>query len=141
MIQVTPEIALDETEIAFDFVRSSGPGGQNVNKVATAAQLRFNAANSASLPPEVRQRLLSVAGRRFNKNGTLIINAQRFRTQAANRQDAIERLVRLVRQAGEKPRPRLKTRPTHASQERRLEFKRRRSLAKRSRGAKLDLDN
>ena len=136
MIQVTPSIALDENELRFDFVRSSGPGGQNVNKVATAVQLRFDAAGSPSLPEEVRQRLITLAGGRITDQGILIIDAQRFRTQVANRQDATDRLVELVRQAAQKPRVRRKTRPTQASRERRLEYKRRRSKTKGLRRSK-----
>ena len=130
MIQVTPSIAIDESEVQLDFVRSSGPGGQNVNKVATAVQLRFDVVNSASLPDEVRQRLLALAKGRITEKGILIIDAQRFRTQGANRQDAMDRLVGLIRQAAHKPRARKRTRPTPASRERRLEVKHRHSRTK-----------
>jgi ribosome-associated protein len=130
MIQVTPTLAIDESEIQQEFVRSSGPGGQNVNKVATAVQLRFDVAGSRSLPDDVRRRLLSLARRRVTEKGVLIIDAQRFRTQGANRQDAVERLVDLIRRAAEKPRVRRRTRPTPASKERRLTTKRRRSETK-----------
>src|SRR4029079_5280088 len=100
MIQVTPAIALDESELQESFVRSSGPGGQNVNKVETAVQLRFDVRNSPSLPEAVRLRLERLAGRRLTRDGVLILNAQRFRTQERNRQDALERLVALIREAG-----------------------------------------
>ncbi|MEW5802802.1 MAG: alternative ribosome rescue aminoacyl-tRNA hydrolase ArfB [bacterium] len=133
MIHITNTIAIDEKEIQEEFVRSSGPGGQNVNKVATAVQLRFNAAHSPSLPENVRQRLLRLAGRRITTDGVLVIAAQRFRTQERNRQDAVERLVELIRMATRQPKPRHKTGPTRASKERRLEAKRRRSEIKSSR--------
>jgi len=133
MIQVTPTLALDESELTLEFIRASGPGGQNVNRVATAVQLRFDVANSPSLTDDVRERLMRLAGRRMTKDGVLIIEARRFRTQEQNQQDAIERLVELVRQAAKKPRVRRKTRPTLASRRRRLEAKRRRSQKKRLR--------
>lgn len=132
-IQVTRDIALDEKEIRESFVRASGPGGQNVNKVATAVRLVFDVRRSASLPQDVRERLMRLAGRRINREGTLIIEASRFRTQAQNRQDARARLVRLIRQAAIQPKVRHKTRLSLAAKERRLENKRRRSEAKRSR--------
>lgn len=133
MIQVTDTIAIDESEIQQEFIRSSGPGGQNVNKVATAVQLRFDAASSPSLPDDIRKRLFSLAGRRITDEGVLIIVARRFRTQGENRQDAIERLVELVRRATQKPKIRRKTRPTVASKTRRLETKRRHAETKRMR--------
>ena len=133
MIQVTPGIAIDENEIHQEFIQSSGPGGQNVNKVTTAVQLRFDVANSPSLPWEVRDRLLSLGGRRITKEGVLVIDARRFRTQGANRQDAMERLVGLIRKAAQKRRIRRKTRPTLGSKMRRLEAKRRRAQTKRLR--------
>src|SRR4030065_462651 len=115
MIQVTPGIAIDENEIHQEFIQTSGPGGQNVNKVATAVQLRFDVANSPSLPYEVRERLLSLGGRRVTKEGVLIIDARRFRSQEVNRQDAMERLVELHRKAPQKPQTRRKTKPTRPS--------------------------
>ena len=133
MIQITSTISIEEREIKLDFVRSSGPGGQNVNKVATAVQLRFDVRNSPSLPDEVRDRLVRLAGRKITEDGVLIIDARRYRTQERNRQDAIARLIQLIRKATEKPRPRRKTKPTIASRRRRLEGKRRRGDAKRMR--------
>ncbi len=134
MIQVTSTIAIDESQIQQEFIRASGPGGQNVNKVATAVKLRFNVAKSLSLPDDVRQRLFSMARKRINEEGVLIIDARRFRSQGLNRQDAIERLVALIRKAIEKPQIRRKTRPTLASKTRRLETKRHRADTKRLRG-------
>jgi ribosome-associated protein len=132
-IQITPTLAIDESEIQYEFVRAAGPGGQNVNKVATAVQLRFDAAHSSSLPEGVRQRLFRLAGKRLTTDGVLVIEARRFRTQEQNRQDALDRLVILLRRAAEPAKPRRPTKPTAASQERRLESKRRRSEVKRAR--------
>jgi ribosome-associated protein len=136
MIYITNEIAISEHEISIDFVRASGPGGQNVNKVATAAQLRFDVAHAASLPEAVRLRLARLAGRRLTGEGVLIIEAKRFRSQEQNRRDAVERLVALLQKAARKPTPRRKTRPTRAAKERRLTDKKRRGGIKslRARG-------
>jgi len=133
MIRVSSKIVLDDSELHFDFVRASGPGGQKVNKVATAVQLRFDVIRSPSLPPEIRERLLHIAGKKVTESGILIIQAQRFRTQERNRQDAIDRLVVLIRKAAEIPRPRRKTMPSPASRRRRIEAKQRRSQTKRMR--------
>jgi len=133
VIPVTADIGIDEDELALRFVRASGPGGQKVNKAATAVQLRFDVRRSPSLPPEVRARLLRLAGNRVNRRGVLVIDARRFRTQERNRQDAVERLVRLVRRAAEAPKPRRKTRPPAAARRRRLAEKRRRGEKKRLR--------
>ncbi len=133
MISITPTLTLDENEIQLDFVRASGPGGQNVNKVATAAQLRFDVRRSPSLPDGVRERLMRLAGRRITEDGVLIITAQRFRTQERNRQDALDRLIEMIRRAAEPPKPRRKTRPTLAAKARRLDTKRQRGQTKRLR--------
>jgi ribosome-associated protein len=132
-IQITPTLALDESEIHISFVQASGPGGQNVNKVATAAQLRFDVANSPSLPPEVRERLLAQAGKHVTRDGWLVIDARRYRTQERNRQDAIDRLIEWIRAATHKPKPRRRTKPSREARRRRLESKRRRSDVKRLR--------
>ena len=133
MIRVNAEIELDEREIQEDFVRASGPGGQNVNKVSSAVQLRFDAAHCPTLPEDVRLRLRKLAGRRMTDDGILIIEASRFRTQGRNRADAMVRLIELIGAAAEKPKPRLKTRPTLASKKRRLEGKQQRGEVKRLR--------
>ena len=125
MIIVTPAIQIDENELQFQFKLASGPGGQNVNKVATAAELRFDVAHSSALPDEVRSRLLALAGSRMNKDGELLITARRFRSQERNRQDAIDRLVALIQKAAEIPKPRLKLKPSRAAKQRRVAEKRR----------------
>jgi ribosome-associated protein len=140
MIRITPDVAIHETEIQEEFIRSSGPGGQNVNKVATAVQLRFDVTGSPSLAEDVKQRLYKLAGARINADGILIIEARRYRTQSRNRDDALERLVALIKRATEVPKPRIKTRPNRAARVRRLETKRRRSEIKRLRGDKPELD-
>ena len=135
MIPITASICLDEAEISESFVRASGPGGQNVNKVSTAVQLRFDVRHSPSLPEPVRRRLEKLAGSRLTKNGVLVIAADRFRTQERNREDARERLVALIRRATALPKPRRATRPTLASKERRLKTKAGRSVVKRLRAS------
>ncbi len=140
MIKVTPTITIDESEIQEEFIRASGPGWQNVNKVATTVQLRFDVANSRSLPEEVRKRLISLAGNRVTENGVLIIDARRFRAQGRNRKDATNRLVDLIRKAAETPLIRHKTRPTLGSRMRRLDAKRNRAESKRVR-ARVDPSN
>ena len=134
MIHITRTITIDESEIQEYFIRASGPGGQNVNKVATTVQLRFDVANSRSLPEEVRTRLISLAGNRITEDGILIIDARRFRTQGRNRENAIDRLVELIRNAAQRPKFRRRTRPTLTSKIRRLESKRHGAESKRLRG-------
>ena len=137
MIRITDTIAIGEDELSERFVRAAGPGGQNVNKVATAVQLRFDVRRSPNLPDEVRTRLIRLAGRRLTRDGVLVIIAQRFRTLERNREDATERLVSLIRQAAVRPTPRRPTRPAKASRERRLTAKKRRAGVKSLRGAQV----
>jgi ribosome-associated protein len=134
-IRITDTIALDEREIEESFVRASGPGGQNVNKLATAVQLRFDVRHSPSLPEDVRARLERLAGRRLTQDGVLVLTAQRHRTQERNRQDALARLTALIERAARPPTPRRATRPSMAAKRRRLESKKLRGLTKRLRGA------
>jgi ribosome-associated protein len=136
MIRINDAIAIDEDEIAERFIRASGPGGQNVNKLATAVQLRFDARRSPSLPNDVSVRLQRLAGSRLTRDGVLVITAQRYRTQERNRADALARLVELIRQAAVAPRTRRPTAPSQASRARRLQSKQRRSVIKRLRGAR-----
>lgn len=133
MIEVTPTLFLDEKEIELDFIRSSGPGGQNVNKVASAVQLRFNIDETRALPAEVKHRLYNIARNRINAQGILIIEAKSFRTQEQNREDAIRRLIELIRRSLQKPKRRKSTRPTQASREKRLKEKKQRGTIKRLR--------
>ena len=140
MLQITPTLALDEKDILLEFVRASGPGGQNVNKVATAAQLRFDLRGCKSLPPDVKERLTRLAGRRITQEGVLVIEARRFRTQEQNRLDAEARLVSLVRKALVRPKRRRATRPSAASRQARLQSKQRRGAIKRLRRSGPDLD-
>lgn len=134
-ILIAPNVNLDANELQFRFVRASGPGGQNVNKVATAVQLRFDAAHSPSLSDPVRRRLMRLAGKRLTAEGEIVIEARRHRSQEQNRQDAIDRLAALIRQALSPPKPRHRTRPTQASRERRLAAKARRGRIKQHRGS------
>jgi ribosome-associated protein len=135
MIRINARITIDEREITETFVRASGPGGQNVNKLSTAVQLRFDVRHSPSLPPEVAARLERLAGSRLTRDGVLVITAQRHRTQARNRHDALDRLVDLIGRAATQPRRRRPTRPTASSRERRIEGKKRRGDLKQSRRA------
>jgi ribosome-associated protein len=139
MLKITDQISLDERELGERFVRASGPGGQNVNKVSTAVELRFDVLGSASLPEGVRVRLARLAGRRLSDEGILVIRADRFRTQERNREDARERLAELIRQASIVPKRRVATKPSRASKERRRDDKRKRGRVKRLRGSR-DLD-
>ncbi len=133
MIRITSSISIRENEIKLSFIRSSGPGGQNINKVATAVQLRFNVKNSPSLSDAVRTRLIRLAGDKMTKDGILVIQAGRFRTQERNRQDAMNRLIKLIQNASMKPKPRIKPKPSKASKELILAAKRHRSKLKRMR--------
>ena len=133
MIRITDSISIEDNEIRFDFVRASGPGGQNINKVNSAVQLRFDAPKCRQIDENMLKRLRQVAGHQMKNNGTIIIKARRFRTQERNRQDAIDRLVKLLQKAATKPKHRKKTKPSFASGERRLTSKHHRSQIKRHR--------
>ncbi len=133
MIRIAPALSINEDELQFEFVRASGPGGQNVNKVATAVQLRFDVIHSPSLPDDIRTRLIRLAGNRMTNDGVLLIEAKRFRTQARNRQCAREQLIDLIREASIIPKARRATKPKPASKRQRLEIKRRRSNLKQLR--------
>lgn len=136
MLQITPFLFLDESELQFEFIRASGPGGQNVNKVSSAVQLRFDLTNSSTLSPDVKERLVRLAGNRISGEGVLVIEAKRYRSQERNKADAIQRLVKIIQQATEPPKPRRATRPSVTSQAERLEGKKRRGALKRQRQAK-----
>ena len=140
MIRITDQISIDESEIEESFVRSSGPGGQNVNKLSTAVRLRFDVRQSPSLPNDVALRLMRLAGRRLTKDGVLVLIAQSHRTQERNRADARDRLIALIQEAAVKPIPRRATKPTKASKQRRIEGKKRRSGLKAMRRGKPSLD-
>jgi ribosome-associated protein len=139
-IRITDEISIDEREIEESFVRSSGPGGQNVNKLSTAVQLRFDVRRSPGLPNDVAVRLMRLAGKRLTKDGVIVLVAQNHRTQERNRAEALDRLVALIREAAIRPIPRRATKPTKASRERRLEGKKVRGTIKGLRRAKPDAD-
>lgn len=137
-ISILPSLSLPDSELEVSYILASGPGGQNVNKVATAAQLRFNAALSPSLPERIRIRVLELAGTKATRDGVIVITARRFRTQLRNREDAIERLVALIREAAHRPAFRVATRPGRAARQRRLDGKAHRATIKRGRSARFD---
>jgi ribosome-associated protein len=138
MLRITPHISIDESELHESFIASAGPGGQNVNKVATAVQLRFDVVRSPSLPDPVRLRLIALSGSRLTKDGVLVLTGRQYRTQERNRQDVRDRLIDLVRDAAVIPKMRKPTRPTRASKERRLEGKKARATIKKGRGKRFD---
>lgn len=132
MIEITPSYSIEESELQFAFVRASGPGGQNVNKVATAVQLRYDV-NRSSLPEDVRARLKQIAGSKVTDDGELLIEAKKFRTQEQNREDAVNRLIELLQRSFQRPKARRQTKPTQASKQRRLHEKKQRGETKRMR--------
>ncbi len=141
MIEITPFIALQDSEIILSFMRSSGPGGQNVNKVATACELRFDARHSPSLPADIAVRLMKLAGRKLTKDGVIVLSADRFRSQEQNREDAVQRLVTMIREAAKPPPPKRRpTKPTKGAVERRLTSKAVRSGVKKLRGGRADME-
>jgi ribosome-associated protein len=141
MISITPTLSIREDEIEETFIRASGAGGQNVNKVSSAVQLRFDARNSPSLPERVKARLATVAGTRMTKDGVVVLTAETYRSQEANRKDAVERLVDLIRKAAFQPKRRIKTKPGKGAKERRLEGKSKRSGVKKLRGSRPRADD
>jgi ribosome-associated protein len=141
MIEITPFIALQDSEVALSFMRSSGPGGQNVNKVATACELRFDARHSPSLPADIAVRLMKLAGRKLTKDGVIVLSADRFRSQEQNREDAVQRLITMIREAAKPPPPKRRpTKPTKGAVERRLTSKAVRSGVKKLRGGRADME-
>src|ERR1700748_1345986 len=132
-VDIQPGVSLPDSDLSLSFVRASGPGGQNVNKVSSAVQLRFDLSGSRSLPKDVRDRLARLAGRRLTRDGVIVIIAQRYRTQERNRQDALDRLIALIRRAAEPPTPRRPTKPSRAAKERRLQAKAHRATVKQQR--------
>ena len=139
MLEITPSFSIDERELQFDFIRAAGPGGQNVNKVATAVQMRFDITNS-SLASDIKGRLIQLAGKRVNADGVLMLEAKRFRTQEQNRADAILRFTELIRKALIRPKSRKKTKPSAASKEKRLKAKKVKGATKRLRNAPIERD-
>jgi ribosome-associated protein len=141
MIEITPFITLQDSEVILSFMRSSGPGGQNVNKVATACELRFDARHSPSLPADIAVRLMKLAGRKLTKDGVIVLSADRFRSQEQNREDATQRLITMIREAAKPPPPKRRpTKPTKGAVERRLTSKAVRSGVKKLRGGRADME-